>query len=62
MTLKKSLREHNPLEQGLKRFFERAKSRRVCILREHNPLEQGLKPEVFCVPFPSLLVFESIIH
>ena len=39
----KVLREHHPLEQGLKRIPARDSLKQALPLREHHPLEQGLK-------------------
>ena len=38
------VREHIPLEQGLRRLYTRPERRFCRFVREHIPLEQGLRP------------------
>ena len=45
------VREHIPLEQGLRRYHTTDYRRKFLSVREHIPLEQGLRPEIlFCYP------------
>ena len=42
------VREHIPLEQGLRRHPTNNKERMISSVREHIPLEQGLRPFKLC--------------
>ena len=52
------VREHIPLEQGLRRLRQRASGCQLCCVREHIPLEQGLR----LLPFSSITTLRCMVR
>ena len=57
----RSIREQDPLKQGLK-LFQKICIRIYLIIREQDPLKQGLKPVLVAVSMTDILLFVSKIH
>ena len=56
-----AIREHIPLEQGLRHSYISLLRRSHSVIREHIPLEQGLR-QTSIIFYTSLYPSESIFH